>query len=349
MNLMVNELPSITWNRLGMNRAMVSLEGEYRNHTPEADFDETQIFWNPSAEVSLEGLHGDLEPIVVNAAIGFGETAPGIQMEFPLALAYAYAEGEKAVSHLSLHAGEESRLQALLILTGDAETSAIQTEILADDNAVVDIYVAQLLGSRSLSLFNIAASCGQNAKINLVKLELGAGKTYAGAAVDLKGTESSFDTRIGYHVKPGQLLDMNYVALHHGRRTESNMEVNGTLEEGARKTFRGTIDFQQGCAGAKGTENENVMLMGDEMVNQTIPLILCKEEDVEGNHGASIGQLDEKVLFYLASRGMSREAAQAMIAQARIDAICELFPLEQVRTQVRDFENARGISHGEEC
>ncbi len=43
--------------------------------------------------------------------------------------------------------------------------------------------------------------------------------------------------------------------------------------------------------------------MGDDVVNQTIPLILCAEEDVKGSHGASIGQLDEETLFYMQARG----------------------------------------------
>lgn len=51
------------------------------------------------------------------------------------------------------------------------------------------------------------------------------------------------------------------------------------------------------------------------MVNQTIPLILCGEEDVEGNHGATIGRLDEKMLFYLASRGIPEEAARSLLAR----------------------------------
>lgn len=57
--------------------------------------------------------------------------------------------------------------------------------------------------------------------------------------------------------------------------------------------------------------------MGDNVVNQTIPLILCAEEDVEGNHGASIGQLDEEMLFYLSSRGMSAESAQQNDRQSK--------------------------------
>ncbi len=45
------------------------------------------------------------------------------------------------------------------------------------------------------------------------------------------------------------------------------------------------------------------LLLGEDVVNRTIPLILCAEEDVEGNHGASIGQLDEDILFYMNSEG----------------------------------------------
>ncbi len=43
---------------------------------------------------------------------------------------------------------------------------------------------------------------------------------------------------------------------------------------------------------------------------------------MEGNHGASIGELDEKTLFYLMSRGFTKEAAETMIAGARLEASC---------------------------
>ena len=42
-----------------------------------------------------------------------------------------------------------------------------------------------------------------------------------------------------------------------------------------------------------------MLLLSNDVVNQTIPLILCAEEDVEGNHGATIGKLDDELLFYL--------------------------------------------------
>ena len=347
MNLTLNKLPSTTWNRLGMNFASVSLEDGLSSFVPKADYNCAEISWDGEKN-EKSCFAGDLTEIVSGASLGTGETSKNIKMETPLVLTYAYKEGEKAASRLKLHAAENSHLKAVLILTGKAEVSALQAEIQADKNAVIDLYLLDLLGEDTLCMNYIGGQEEENASVNLIRLDLGGRKIYSGVNMDLLGNDSSYHSETGYHVKPGQLLDMNYVAVHEGKRTNCLMEVNGTLEEGSRKNFRGTIDFRQGCAGAKATENENVMLMGDELVNQTLPVILCKEEDVEGNHGASIGQLDEKVLFYLASRGISKEAAQALIAQARIDAICEKIPLEEIRSQVREFERVRGITHGEE-
>ena len=84
-----------------------------------------------------------------------------------------------------------------------------------------------------------------------------------------------------------------------------------------------------------------VLLLGDDIVNQTIPLILCAEEDVEGNHGASMGDLDDATLFYLCSRGLSREEAERMVARARIDALNELVADEAVQKQVQEFMNQK--------
>ena len=81
------------------------------------------------------------------------------------------------------------------------------------------------------------------------------------------------------------------------------------------------------------------LLLGDGVVNQTIPLILCGEEDVEGNHGATIGRLDEKMLFYLASRGIPEEAARSLLARARIEAVVDLLP-EALAEEAHKFMEA---------
>ena len=189
----------------------------------------------------------------------------------------------------------------------------------------------------STLLNDIGAQCEDGAQFEVLQLFLGSSKTYSGCQADLLGKESHFKADIGYQGKGSQRYDMNYVAVHKGKKTVSEMNADGILDDQAFKLFRGTIDFKNGSSGSKGDEKEDVLLMGDNVVNQTIPLILCAEEDVEGNHGASIGQLDEEMLFYLSSRGMSAESASKMIARARMDAVCQKIGDEQLEKLVQDY------------
>ena len=356
MNLIFNSLPTRTWNRLNMNESALVLEGSFENHHPQVVWDEKQVSWNPASGwdrfSAAYGLSRDVTALTEGSAAALAETAPGQKMDKPMILAYRCARGQRAVSRLVLHAAEDSRLSAVLLLDCPRENSGenvsvLQIQVEADPRARIDLYVAQLMGRDSLCLTEIGGTCADEAQVNLTRLELGGKSAYSGTNLDLLGKAASFNAEVGYHGRAGQVLDMNYVALHHGAQTNSLMEANGTLEEGSRKIFRGTIDFQQGCKGAKGTENENVLLLGDDMVNQTIPLILCKEEDVEGNHGASIGQLDQRLLFYLGTRGIPADDAQQMIARSRIQSICNKIPDEAIQNLITEFENPE-VSHGAE-
>ena len=77
-----------------------------------------------------------------------------------------------------------------------------------------------------------------------------------------------------------------------------------------------------------GEEQEETLLFGRDVINKTIPLILCGEEEVEGNHGATIGRIDEALLFYMQSRGIGEDEAKEMIIRAGIDAVCRRIPHE---------------------
>ena len=62
-------------------------------------------------------------------------------------------------------------------------------------------------------------------------------------------------------------------------------------------------------------------MLGEDVVNKTVPLILCAEEDVVGNHGATIGELDEDTLFYFGTRGIPKEKAENIISRASIERL----------------------------
>lgn len=78
-------------------------------------------------------------------------------------------------------------------------------------------------------------------------------------------------------------------------------------------------------------------MLDDNVVNQTIPIILCAEEDVEGNHGATIGELDEQIMLYMQARGLSREQVYEEMSKARIKAVCNLIPDEDTKNMMSDY------------
>ena len=374
--MIVNILPTRTWNRLGMNESQIQIEWPeesvlikperlaagvtWEKEISGKEWDEIQTGMGREYDAMAEecGTAGANRTDTVNGTAVAEENAGAGSIYRLTAEAAAVLQNENTEwtvlcvdykngsyqNRLFLDAKENSRLKVLIVFRSgeDAQgTSSFQVKVHAEKNAKVQLQEVQLLGDRYTCLSDIGASCGENATFELLKLELGAGKVYAGCLTELEGKKSAFDAKIGYYTSVNQKLDMNYTVRHRGKKTESMMEVSGVLQDGSSKLFRGTIDFVPGCAGAKGTEREDVLLLGDDIVNQTIPLILCAEEDVEGNHGASMGDLDDATLFYLCSRGLSREEAERMVARARIDALNELVADEAVQKQAQEFMNQK--------
>lgn len=167
----------------------------------------------------------------------------------------------------------------------------------------------------------VTGSCEEQGRVELVQILLGRGDVYSDSRFTLNGTGSGLKADMGYLGRGEQTVDINLVADHYGPKTESVINVSGALKDGAKKIFRGTIDFKKGAVDAVGSEQETVLMLGDDVVNKTVPLILCAEENVEGNHGASIGELDGDTLFYFESRGISRELAENIMARAAIERL----------------------------
>lgn len=218
-----------------------------------------------------------------------------------------------------------------------ADTASAKVTAQVGKNGVLRLVQARRGGDTGAN--DIRVDCAEGARFEWYRVVLDSAATYDNCSVTLRGDGSSFLTEYGYRLGGEERLDVNCEAIHLGKKTESRINASGVLSGSAFKLFRGTIDFRRGCSGAVGNEVEDVLLLDENVRNQTIPVILCAEEDVVGNHGATIGRLDENLIFYLESRGMERGDIMDMMARARIDAVIAKIP---------DEAAARSLSDGEE-
>ena len=277
----VNRPASRTWNRLGVNEAAVR--------------------WDTDAETLLSNerftaVSGENAPLRIEAADGGA----------------AYG---RRVYTVTAEAGAE--LTVFEVCTA-AQPLAAELRLTAAEGA--HLRVVQLLNPARGAVLRheLSAQLAEHAKLDLISLQLGDGAVYADHQISLAGDGAALRADLGYLARRSDTADIDLTVEQLGKGTVSEIHASGALMEHAKKVFRGTIDFKRGSAGSVGSENEIVLLLGEDAENKTVPVILCAEENVEGSHGATIGELDADTLFYFASRGIDRAAAEAILARAAV-------------------------------
>ena len=168
-----------------------------------------------------------------------------------------------------------------------------------------------------------------------------------GTRAVLDHAKAEYDLDAVYFGSRNAVLDYNDVSVHTAKDTLCEMHTAGVLTGSASKILRGTIDFRRGAKRSVGHESEDVLLFSPTARNRTAPLILCGEEEVEGQHAASIGRLDEEKLYYLRSRGLSEAQARRLMVDARFAPALDKIPLEALREEVR-AEAARRLDEDAE-
>lgn len=216
--------------------------------------------------------------------------------------------------------------------------SAVKLSFDIGKNASVKL--VQLLNPSEKLRHETFANCSKGGKFQIMTIMTGDGDIYSDNRTELEGDSSSINAEVAYLGKNSQTIDYNIAVNHWGKDTHSEINAAGALMDSAKKVFRGTIDFKTGSSDSKGSENETVIMLGDDVVNKTVPLILCSEENVEGSHGATIGELDDDTLFYFESRGIGREEAERIMAYAALKRLIRLSGDKEFAEQT---QNALGI------
>ena len=195
---------------------------------------------------------------------------------------------------------------------------AISLRVIAQQGAHVDIATLQTLDKSWTYLESIEVKTADNAVVDTAQTYLGGGASYSGYGAALHGFRSSCMVKTNY-LGAENALDMNFLVRHFGKQTKSDLQANGVLGAQANKFLRATIDLIHGAKGARGHELESVLIADEGAKNKSLPIILCDEDDVQGNHGATIGHVPASQRYYLAARGLDDAAVNALFMKASFE------------------------------
>jgi Fe-S cluster assembly protein SufD len=94
---------------------------------------------------------------------------------------------------------------------------------------------------------------------------------------------------------------------------ESHEYFNGVLDDRARSVFAGRIVVRPGAQRTDSKQTNNNLLLSADARADSQPQLEIYADDVKCTHGATLGPIDEKALFYLASRGLGGDEGRAML------------------------------------
>ncbi len=346
----VNALPARTWVRLGVNDTeFPAWEGRpapYRGNVSAAEL--------PAGVSVLEGPLPGAEPqtgmgretadwVHANRNCGVRlRSAAGTHAEAPVLLRYRVDEDNPAVvDDNTVVAEENSEITVVMNYSGESGFHGGLTRLYAQKGAVIHLVQVQLLGDGCTHFDDVGAFAEDGARIDVVQAELGAAAAFAGCRTRLAGYKSRLTMDSIYFGDRKRSFDFNYVVDHTGKKTRSDIRMAGALLDESQKTFRGTINFLRGAKQAVGHESESNLLFSPKVRSRTAPLILCEEEDVDGQHAASTGKVGEDLLFYLMTRGLSETDAKKLLIEARFRPVTDKIPDAGIRNAVMDYVKGR--------
>ncbi len=121
---------------------------------------------------------------------------------------------------------------------------------------------------------------------------------------------------------------------HKEKNTESNITNVGVSMNQSGIIFDTTGKIDKGMSGSKCSQLSRGIVMDDNSFITAKPILLIDEFDCFANHGASIGKMSDEDLFYLMSRGLSKNDAFLLILKGIIKPYIDALPLDELKDKI---------------
>ena len=187
------------------------------------------------------------------------------------------------------------------------------TEVAVAEGARADLYRVQRDSLRAYHVATTHSRQGRDSVVNVHPVALGAALARHDITAVLDG-EGARCLLNGLYLGEGtQHFDHHTVIEHAKPHGESHEYFNGVLDDRSRGVFAGRIVVRPGAQRTDSKQTNNNLLLSEEARADSQPQLEIYADDVKCTHGATLGPIDQKALFYLKSRGLGRDEARAML------------------------------------
>jgi Fe-S cluster assembly protein SufD len=277
----------------------------------------------------------------------FVHFARGAVLERPVHLLFLSVPGaDPAVSHPRVLIVAEDNAEATVVETyagvgeGSYFTNAV-TEVVAGNNARVDHLKLQQETRQAFHVATTQAHVGRTGAFISHSASLGGKLTRNDLNVVLAGDGAEATLNGVVWISGDQHVD-NHTLLDHARPGCASHELyKHVLGEESSGVFKGKILVRQPAQKTDSKQTSKSLLLSDDAVMNSQPALEIYADDVKCTHGSTIGPVDEDMVFYLRSRGVSLEAARHLLTYAFAADITRRIRVEPVRRRLEDWMAAQ--------
>lgn len=219
-------------------------------------------------------------------------------------------------------------------------TNAV-TEIVAGEGSVVDHYKLVLENEAAFHVATTQTSQGGASNVSTHTISLGGRLVRNEVNARLAGEGGEATVNGFYLLDASEHVDNHTLIEHVAPHCTSHEFFKGILNGRSKGVFRGKIYVHQTAQKTDAYQTNQNLLLSDDASVVAKPQLEIYADDVKCSHGATIGQIDEKAIFYLRSRGVGPETARQVMIQAFADEILDNVRIDAVRTRLNDWVKAK--------
>lgn len=255
----------------------------------------------------------------------------------PIEIELKQDSNQPFVSHILIVAGENSKFSFIQKTTTDGDVESVANcvvEVMAMPNSEVKYAAVDELGENVTSYLSRRAYVDQNAYVDWSIGLMNSGNTVADFDTDLFGEGAHSEIKVVDITSGDQQEGVNTRVTNYGKHSIGNINQRGVIMDRSRLIFNGIGHIIKGASGANAEQQNRVMMMSSEAHGDANPILLIDENDVLAGHAASVGQVDQKQLYYLMSRGIDRQTAQRMVIRGFLGDVLVSIPSKAIREEL---------------
>jgi Fe-S cluster assembly protein SufD len=263
-----------------------------------------------------------------------------LAIEAPLAALLTLAGANQAVIAHSLVVLEEGASATLIEeyrspdIDGQAFASPV-TEIILGAGSMLRYVTAQTWGDGVYYIGAQRALVGRDATIEWAALNLGGRLQHLEAETALAGDGSRVEWVAATFADKEQTILTAPWLRHIGAKTDAHMDFKTVVKDASYAIFDGMIRIEHNSRATSSRLEEHALHLTPKARSDSIPGLMIDTNDVlKAGHASTSGEVDEEMLFYMRSRGISREDAMQLIVMGFFEPVLDRIPTDELRERV---------------